>query len=205
MRSRPRPHVRSAARPGVPPAHARGTPGPFSIRLPRRPPLSTSRARTSDITTLAWPRERDACGVGFIADLHGRRERRVLEHALEALANLAHRGAVSADGKTGDGAGILTQLPYRILQRDLARAGIVGVPDDELAVGMFFVANDANWRRLYEVIEEVLEASELRVLMWRDPPVDAGALGELALSRRPVLKQAVLGVPPAWTRWASSV
>ncbi len=157
--------------------------------------MSTSRARTSDITTLAWPRERDACGVGFIADLHGRRERRVLEHALEALANLAHRGAVSADGKTGDGAGILTQLPYRILQRDLARAGIVGVPDDELAVGMFFVANDANWRRLYEVIEEVLEASELRVLMWRDPPVDAGALGELALSRRPVLKQAVLGRP----------
>ncbi|MDZ7707682.1 MAG: glutamate synthase large subunit [Trueperaceae bacterium] len=154
-----------------------------------------SRARTSDFTTLAWPRERDACGVGFIADLHGRRERRVLEHALEALANLAHRGAVSADGKTGDGAGILTQLPYRILQRDLARAGIDDVPDDDLAVGVFFVANDANWRRLYEVIEEVLDASELRVLMWRDPPVDADALGELALSRRPVLKQAVLGRP----------
>ena len=157
--------------------------------------MSTPPARTSDFESLAWPRERDACGVGFIADLHGRRERRVLEHALEALANLAHRGAVSADGRTGDGAGILTQLPYRILQRDLARAGVDGVADDELAVGVFFVANDAPWERIYEVIEEALDASALRLLMWRDPPVDEGALGELALLRRPVLKQAVLGKP----------
>ena len=157
--------------------------------------MPTSRPPTSDVRTLAWPHERDACGVGFIADLQGKRERRVLEHALEALANLAHRGAVSADGRTGDGAGILTQLPYRLLQRDLARAGIEGVADDDLGVGMFFAANDSQVGPLYEIIEEQLAASGLRFLMWRDLPTDDGALGDIALQRRPVFKQAIVARP----------
>jgi glutamate synthase domain-containing protein 1 len=144
---------------------------------------------------LAWPHERDACGVGFIADLQGKRERRVLEHALEALSNLAHRGAVSADGRTGDGAGILTQLPYRLLQRDLARAGIDGVADEDLGVGMFFAANDAQVGPLYEIIEEQLALSGLRFLMWRDLPIDDDALGAIALRRRPVFKQAIVARP----------
>ncbi len=151
--------------------------------------------RRSDVSTLAWPRERDACGVGFIADLQGRRERRVLEHALEALSNLAHRGAVSADGKTGDGAGILTQLPYRLIQRELHAAGIRDVADEEIGVGMFFVANNAEVERLYEVIEEVLDASTLRLLIWRDLPIDDDALGEIARARRPVFKQAIVAKP----------
>jgi glutamate synthase domain-containing protein 1 len=58
----------------------------------------------SDVATLAWPDERDACGVGFVADTHGRKSHLVLEYALTALDNLSHRGAVSADGLTGDGA-----------------------------------------------------------------------------------------------------
>jgi glutamate synthase domain-containing protein 2/glutamate synthase domain-containing protein 1/glutamate synthase domain-containing protein 3 len=157
--------------------------------------VPTSRDRISDPSTLAWPHERDACGVGFIADLHGRPGRRVIEHALEALTNLAHRGAVSADGRTGDGAGILTQLPYRLLRRELARDGVHGVEDEELGVGMFFVTNDGPWERMYEIIEETIHASELRLLAWRDPPADDGALGDLALARRPVLKQAILGRP----------
>ena len=151
--------------------------------------------RRSDVTTLAWPRERDACGVGFIADLQGRRERRVLEHALEALSNLAHRGAVSADGRTGDGAGILTQLPYRLLKRELARNGIENVADEDLGVGNFFVANDADVATLYEVIEKVLDESAVRLLMWRDLPLDDDALGDLARQRRPIFKQAIVAKP----------
>ena len=62
--------------------------------------------------------ERDACGVGFVADMSGRQSRGVLETALEALGNLEHRGAVGADGRTGDGAGLLTQLPVRFFSRE---------------------------------------------------------------------------------------
>ena len=157
--------------------------------------MSTPPVSYSDIRSLAWPRERDACGVGFIADLHGKRERRVLEHALEALSNLAHRGAVSADGRTGDGAGILTQLPYRLLQRDLGLAGVQGVSDQDLGVGMFLAANDSQVDPLYDVIEEQLEQSGLRLLLWRDLPLDDSALGDIALERRPVFKQAIVARP----------
>ena len=66
----------------------------------------------SDFETLAYPKERDACGVGFIADIHGRKTHKTLERAVEALCNLSHRGAVSADGLTGDGAGILILEEY---------------------------------------------------------------------------------------------
>ena len=68
-------------------------------------------------------RERDSCGIGFIADIGGRRRHRVLEMALEALSNLDHRGAVSADGRTGDGTGVLTQLPHRLLRAHLESRG----------------------------------------------------------------------------------
>src|SRR4030067_3358537 len=63
--------------------------------------------------------ERDACGVGFVADVHGRRRHTILSHALTAVASMRHRGAGAADGKTAGGAGVLTQLPYRLLRRDM--------------------------------------------------------------------------------------
>ncbi|MEX2501481.1 MAG: glutamate synthase large subunit [Trueperaceae bacterium] len=157
--------------------------------------MSRPRTPRSDVRTLAWPRERDACGVGFIADLHGRRERRVLEHALEALANLAHRGAVSADGRTGDGAGILTQLPYRILHRHLSDQGVRAVDDDELGVGTLFVASDAPWAEAREIVERELDTAGIERLAWREPPTDDDALGEQARERRPLLRQVLTARP----------
>ncbi len=68
--------------------------------------------------------EHDACGIGFVAHVEGRRTHKVLDMALEALCNHAHRGAVADDRKTGDGAGILTQLPYEFFNRELQRVGI---------------------------------------------------------------------------------
>ncbi|MCS7051284.1 MAG: hypothetical protein NZL87_06695, partial [Thermomicrobium sp.] len=65
--------------------------------------------------------EHDACGTGFVADLHGRASHEIVRYALEAVVNLTHRGAVSADAKTGDGAGITVQLPRKLLVRELAR------------------------------------------------------------------------------------
>jgi len=149
----------------------------------------------SDIRRSAWPAERDACGVGFIAALEGGPRRGVLDHALAALRNLAHRGAVSADGRTGDGAGILTQIPYALFRRELAAQGVSFGDDHDLGVGSFFVANDAPVDEIYGVIDDEIAASALTELAWRDPPIDDGALGEQARARRPIMRQVLVARP----------
>jgi len=151
--------------------------------------------RLSDVRTLAWPDERDACGVGFVAHVGGRSSHDVLAFGLQALANLAHRGAVSADGKTGDGAGVLTQVPHRLFRRELEARGIHLERDRDLGVGVFFVSNDAPVDRIYALIRDELARSPLKRLMWREPPLDDGALGEEARLRRPVIRQVLLGKP----------
>ena len=83
--------------------------------------------------------EHDACGIGFVAHMEGKRSYRVLEMGLEALCNHAHRGAVADDRKTGDGAGILTQLPYEFFNRELRRMGFDAPPASDLAVGQLFL------------------------------------------------------------------
>jgi len=149
----------------------------------------------SDIRRAAWPAERDACGVGFIAALEGGPRRAVLDHALAALRNLAHRGAVSADGRTGDGAGILTQIPHALFRRELAAQGIELGDDRDLGVGSFFVANDAPVDEIYAAIDDEIAASALTELAWRDPPIDDGALGAQARARRPIMRQVLVARP----------
>jgi glutamate synthase (ferredoxin) len=149
----------------------------------------------SDFSTLAWPRERDACGVGFVADTLGRKTHRTLEQALGALCNLSHRGAVSSDGLTGDGAGVLTQIPHKLFRRELARQGIVLERDKDLAVGVVFLANDAPVNEMSGVIEETIAASGLPLLAWREVPIDIEALGEVARGRCPIIRQVLLGRP----------
>ena len=151
----------------------------------------------SDIETLAWPGERDACGVGFVAHAGGRRSHDILAHGLQALSNLAHRGAVSADGKTGDGAGVLTQVPHRLFRRELEARGIQLERDRDLGVGVFFAANDAPFERIYALIRDEIARSPLKRLMWRDPPLDDDALGADARARRPIIRQ-VLVARPEW-------
>ena len=87
--------------------------------------------------------EHDACGVGFIARTDGQRTHGVLKHALTALKSLAHRGAIDADSSTGDGAGVLTQLPYDLLRAHLQALRVGIIPkDSDLAVGMLFLPRD---------------------------------------------------------------
>jgi len=149
----------------------------------------------SDVKSLAWPGERDACGVGFIAHAGGRRSHDILAYGLQALTNLAHRGAVSADGKTGDGAGVLTQVPHRLFRRELEGRGIQLERDRDLGVGVFFAANDAPYERIYALIRDEIARSPLRRLMWRDPPLDDDALGADARARRPMMRQVLLAKP----------
>ncbi len=151
--------------------------------------------RLSDFESLAWPQERDACGVGFIADTQGRKSHQTLEHALTALCNLSHRGAVSADGLTGDGAGVLTQIPHLLFKRELAAQGFTLMRDEDLAVGVFFISNDAPAAGMFALSEEVVAASGLKLLGWREIPTNDDALGEEARRRRPIMRQMLLKRP----------
>ena len=151
--------------------------------------------RLSDYQSLAHPVERDACGVGFVADLYGRKTRHPLDLALTALGNLTHRGAVSADGRTGDGAGVLTQIPHRLFRRELKARNIALDRDEDLGVGVFFITNDGPVSHMYELIEQVILESPLKLLCWRDVPTGDDALGAEARRRRPVLKQVLVARP----------
>ena len=137
--------------------------------------------------------ERDACGTGFLADLHGRASHKLVQDALTMIARLSHRGAVSADGKTGDGSGILTQIPYKLLARELEQSKIAPPPEGDLAVGMFFISRDREPRaRAKQIAEQVFAAQHLQFLMWREVPVSLEALGEHAFKTRPYIAQALI-------------
>jgi len=154
-----------------------------------------------DITgSLYDPRfEHDACGIGFVAQKSGARSHRVLELALTALCNHAHRGAVAADGKSGDGAGVLTQLPYELIAKHLAGQGIAAPERDRLAVGMVFLPryNPDHRERARVLLNETVREYGLELLGWRDVPVDGDALGQWAQNLRPYIEQIIVAAPPA--------
>ena len=138
--------------------------------------------------------ERDACGVGFVADTSGKQGRPVLETALEALGNLEHRGAVGADGRTGDGAGLLTQLPARFFSREVERLGCAPPAAADLAVGMFFLPRDSSAAASCRAMtEQTISRQGLIVIRWRPVPVDENALGPKALASAPVIEQLLIG------------
>src|ERR1700752_4215816 len=90
--------------------------------------------------------EKDSCGVGFIADIKGNKSHRLVEDALTILLNLEHRGAVGADPRAGDGAGILVQIPHKFFVREAAKLGFELPSPGTYAVGALFMPHDAAWR-----------------------------------------------------------
>jgi len=148
------------------------------------------------MTGLYDPRfEHDACGVGFVATTGGR-SHAILSQALDAVANLSHRGAVSADGKTGDGAGILTQIPYRMLAPDLQRLGVRTPRYTDLGVGMIFLPRDNRRQgRARAILEDGVTREGLTLFGWRKVPVAASALGDEAARTCPTIEQMLIGRP----------
>src|SRR2546428_13732221 len=121
-------------------------------------------------------REHDACGVGFVARASGERSHDILTRALQALARVAHRGAASTDN-SGDGAGLLTQIPRRLLAEEAARLGVPLGAGQPLALGVLFLPHGpAAPERATTVIQAVLREEGLPVLGWRDVPTDANPL-----------------------------
>ena len=138
--------------------------------------------------------ESDACGIGFVADVQGRRTHRIVQKAIESVCCLTHRGAVAADAKTGDGAGILTQIPHKLLRKGLGKGqGKLLRRDEDMAVAMMFFPRDADTRhRAYEICNKVVEESDLVFLDWRRVPIDPLALGESARENCPEIRQLLL-------------
>jgi len=134
--------------------------------------------------------EHDACGVAFVAQLGGGPTHGVVERALVALANLEHRGAAGADPNTGDGAGILLQLPDELLRGEI---GAALPPPGRYGVAMLFLPRARAERdRLEGIVAAAVEAEGQRVVAWRDVPVDERHAGETALACAPVARQLVI-------------
>ena len=134
--------------------------------------------------------EHDACGMGFVVDLKGRKSHDIVEQALQILVKLKHRGAVGCEENTGDGAGILVQIPHEFLLKECAKLGIVLPEPGQYGVGNVFLPTDDASRR---VCEEMFEAEVRRegqeVLGWRDVPVDDSMIGPTAKNAEPVFRQ----------------
>jgi glutamate synthase (ferredoxin) len=136
--------------------------------------------------------EHDACGVGFVADISGRPSHSIVSSAVEALSNLTHRGAFDADGRTGDGAGLLTQLPLKFFQREVERLG--RRPQNELAVGVFFLPRDESAAdTCRHFADRSLCMHGLIPFGWRNVPVKRDALGTTALQTMPRIEQLLIG------------
>jgi glutamate synthase (ferredoxin) len=134
--------------------------------------------------------ERDSCGVGLVVDIAGRPSRQIVERALAGVVNLTHRGGVGADARTGDGAGLLTQVPLALFRDDLARCGHADLAPGELGVAMTFSPReDAQDARTRQIMETVFRDQGLIVIGWRDVPIDASVLGDTAQATLPRIGQ----------------
>jgi glutamate synthase (NADPH/NADH) large chain len=131
--------------------------------------------------------EHDACGVAFVVDMHGRRSHDIVRMGLASLCNLEHRGASGAEVNTGDGAGILLQIPDRFY-REVAGIALPG--SGGYATGIAFLPTDpAAAARAKDDIERLAEEEQLFVLGWREVPVDPSLVGSIALSAMPSFHQ----------------
>ncbi len=134
--------------------------------------------------------EHDACGVGFVANVTGEKSHKIIEQGIEVLINLGHRGARGADPRTGDGAGILIQMPHEFFQREVLQHDISLPHRGEYGVGMVFLPQEAHQRHRCETIIEQSTAQEgMTFLGWRDVPINPDAIGVLAAQAMPRIRQ----------------
>jgi glutamate synthase (NADPH/NADH) large chain len=141
--------------------------------------------------------EHDACGVGFIANIKGRKSHDIVRQGLQILVNLDHRGAVGADPLVGDGAGILIQLPDALLRDWAARNDLRLPPAGEYAVAMCFLPQDEAAREAaVSQFEHFIRVEQQLLLGWRDVPVNTKGLGKTVLAEMPVVRQAIVAPGP---------
>lgn len=138
--------------------------------------------------------EHDACGVGFVAHIKGVKSHEIVEQGLQINENLKHRGACGCEKNTGDGAGILLQVPDRFLRRVCAERNIELPPEKQYGVGMLFLPPDISQRRAIEdICRQMIQAEGQKFLGFRKVPTCNDSLGNTARSEEPVVKQLFVG------------
>src|ERR1700726_588671 len=141
--------------------------------------------------------EKDSCGVGFIANIKGKKSHQIVCDAIKILCNLEHRGAVGADPRAGDGAGILVQIPHAFFARKTKELGFRLPQPGEYAVGAVFMPREKAWRKVIQsIITDQIKAEQLTMLGWRDVPVDNSSLGETVKPTEPAHMQVFIGRGP---------
>ncbi|HTP26148.1 MAG TPA: glutamate synthase subunit alpha, partial [Anaeromyxobacteraceae bacterium] len=138
--------------------------------------------------------EHDSCGFGFVVDIKGRKSRDIVQKALTVLLNLEHRGAQGAEKNTGDGAGLLVQLPHRFFEKALAGQGVKLPAPGSYGVGMIFMPrHEASRAACCKIVREVIEQERQRLLCWREVPTDGAGLGSMAQASQPHIMQVFIG------------
>ncbi|KAL4447262.1 hypothetical protein ABPG77_007295 [Micractinium sp. CCAP 211/92] len=166
----------AAAQTGVQPA----APVPGLPQAVKKAPLYTEVADAEQLLE-----EIDACGVGLIASLRNEHQHKIVEQALTALGCMEHRGACSADDISGDGAGIMTKVPWGLFKAEMPQLN-----EATTGVGMLFIPNDdALEAKCKEIFEAVAKAENFKVVAWRDVPVDVSVVGPIALKTMPRIRQ----------------
>ena len=142
--------------------------------------------------------EHDSCGVGFVVNIKGERSHKLVRQAFEVSVNLLHRGACGCEANTGDGAGMLLQLPHKFFRKAADAAGFELPAPGSYGVGMVFLPRDADERRqVEETCGRIVVEEGQRLLGWRDVPTDNGHLGATARSGEPAIRQIFVGRGPA--------
>ena len=140
--------------------------------------------------------EHDACGIGFVADLSGRATHKILDDGLKCLERLAHRGAFDADGKSGDGAGILCSIPHTLINRELERIGQRAHRPGDVALGMLFLPREnALNAQARAIIADEMQRHSLDVLTWRTVVHEPNVLGKRAFETLPDIQQVLIERP----------
>ncbi|MDP3178912.1 MAG: glutamate synthase large subunit [Spirochaetaceae bacterium] len=163
------------------------------------------KAKDQGSATLGYPprqglydpaNERDACGIGFVVNIKGRKSHEIVSQSLTILHNLRHRGGAGYERNSGDGAGILTQIPHRFFTEVCPESGIALPPLGEYAVGMAFLPRNPGIRAMAKTkVERMVQDEGIPVLGWREVPVDLSSLGSISRSIMPVICQLFVGKP----------
>ena len=142
-------------------------------------------------------REHDNCGMGAIAHLEGKRSYTVLDHALTSVSCMTHRGAVDADMKTGDGSGILSQIPFPLFTKAAEALGHQVTNPADIAVGVFFfpAGNDKQTASIKEIAAQIIAKRSISAIGWREVPVNIDALGKVAQKSRPEIEHLIMLKP----------
>ena len=141
--------------------------------------------------------EHDACGIGFVANIKGEKSNKILHQAIDILINLDHRGGQGSETNTGDGAGILFQIPHGFFEKECSTLGINLPPAGRYGVGMLFMPTNPKWRdACRQTLERVVQEEKQILLGWRDVPLDDSMIGDTAKQVQPHICQVFIAANP---------